>query len=239
MAEEQKRTFGPVDERGRSFHVFALGNQARVVAGEFMAKIVGERLRHHFRLRVLGDVDQHRTGTPRPRDVECLGHRLRHFVGGGNLEIPLGDGHRDADDVRLLKGIGSQQVLGNLTNDADHRRGVDDSVGDGRNQVGSPRPRSDQAHAYLARDTRVALGGVARALLVPHQNVVDLILIIVNGVVHGHNRPARIAKNGIHSLGQQGPDQRVGAVHQLGSFGQRFGYFQHCGILFFCHDIEN
>ena len=60
---------------------------------------------------------------------------------------------------------------------------------------------------------------MASSLFVAHQNVVNLILIVINGVVHGHNRPARIAENGFYALLNQRPDDRMGAIHQFSRFG--------------------
>ncbi len=124
-------------------------------------------------------------------------------------------------------------MLGHLAHHAHHWRRVDDGVGYGRDEVCCARPRSHKAHPYLARNARVAFGGVTRALLVPHQNVVDPILIIVNGVVHGHDRPTGVPKNGIHALRQQSPNERMRAIECCSNFRSCLWCIQNFGVVLF------
>jgi hypothetical protein len=59
--------------------------------------------------------------------------------------------------------------------------------------------RRHQHHAGLAGGARIALGGVARALLVPHQDVLDLALL-ENLVIDRKHRAAGIAKEVLHAV---------------------------------------
>ena len=73
-------------------------------------------------LRVLGDVDQHRAGTARARDVEGFAHVVRDVIGAGHQVVVLGDRQRDAGDVGFLEGVGADQLAADLAGDADDRR---------------------------------------------------------------------------------------------------------------------
>jgi hypothetical protein len=54
-----------------------------------------------------------------------------------------------------------------------------------------------------------------RRLLMPHQHMLNLILL-KNGVVQRQHRPARIAKNGIHPMLGQRPQHNMGATDKIG-----------------------
>ncbi len=68
------------------------------------------------------------------------------------------------------------------------------------------------------------------ALFVAHQNVVELIAVIVQRVVHRHDRPAGIAENGVDSFGEQAAQQGIGPRHALSGFGYFFFDFQGSNI---------
>jgi hypothetical protein len=72
-------------------------------------------------LRVLGNVDQHRTGTAAGGNGERFANRRRHVGGARHQEIVLGDRQRDAGDVGLLKGVGADDRAAHLSRDADDR----------------------------------------------------------------------------------------------------------------------
>ncbi|CAM5513511.1 hypothetical protein SANTM175S_00990 [Streptomyces antimycoticus] len=59
---------------------------------------------------VLGDVHQHRAGTAGGGNVEGLRDDQRDVLRLGDQEAVLGDRHGDADDVRLLEGVGADRL---------------------------------------------------------------------------------------------------------------------------------
>ena len=91
-------------------------------------------------------------------------------------------------------------------------------VGDRGDEVGRPGPGGRHADADLAGDDRVPLGRVARPLLVPDQDVPDL-LGVIERVVRG-----RIAPPGMPKRRRRPPlerrDERLGS----GQFGVGLGH---------------
>ena len=144
-------------------------------------------------LRVLRDVDQHRSGTSRSRDGERLAHRRRDVVRARDEVVVLRNRQRDAGDVGFLKRVGSDQLAADLTGDADDRRAVHHRRRDAGDHVGRSRTRGGDGDADPAARARVAVGHVRRALLVADENVPDR--IPEHRVVCGKNRSARIAED--------------------------------------------
>ena len=61
-------------------------------------------------LRVLGDVDQHRTGPPGLRDLKCMANRGRNVFGAIDEEVMLGHRQCNAGDVDFLKRVGAEHL---------------------------------------------------------------------------------------------------------------------------------
>ena len=70
-----------------------------------------------------------------------------------------------------------------------------------------PGAGGDDHHAGVPAYAGIALGRVDRALFVPHENVADLVLIVAQAVIDGHDLPAGIAEDGIHPLLNEGQPQ--------------------------------
>ncbi len=71
--------------------------------------------------------------------------------------------------------------------------GIHQRVGERRHHVGGAGTGGDQHHARLAGGARIAFSRVARALLVAHEDVLDIVLL-EDLVVDRKNRAARIAE---------------------------------------------
>ena len=123
--------------------------------------------------QVRRDVDDHRSGTARPRDVERLVHRAWDLVRVLDHEAVLDDRHRDPDRVGLLEPVGPEQMRLHLTGDEHDRDRVHHRVADRRHQVGRAGAAGPQRHADLAGRLGVTLGRVTAAGLVAHQDVAD------------------------------------------------------------------
>ena len=113
----------------------------------------------------------------------------------------LGDGQRDAGDIRFLEGIGSQHRLGHLSRDADDRNRVHHRRGNAGDQVGGARPRRGDGHADPAACARVTIGHVRGALFVAHQHVANR--VIEQRIVGRKNSAARVPEDGVHALFHQ------------------------------------
>ena len=87
----------------------------------------------------------------------------------------LGDRHRDAADVGLLKGVRPDGGAGHLTRDRDDRHGVHVGVRDRCHEVGGSRPGGCHADPDATSGLRVALSCVAGTLLVTHEDVAHLL----------------------------------------------------------------
>ncbi len=167
---------------------------------------------------VLGDVEQHWTGPPGCGDVEGLPDRTGDVLGGRDQLVVLGDRAGDPDRVALLEGIGADGAGGHLAGDDDHRDRVHVGVAQRGDDVGRRRPGGDHGDTGTARDVRIALGHVAGALLVAHQDVPDG--AVEQRVVHREDAAARKPEDGVHALHLEGFDEclRTVQLHVLGAF---------------------
>ena len=163
-------------------------------------------------LHVLRDVDHHRSRPAVRRDVEGFVQHARQVVHALHQVIVLGAGPRDADRVAFLERVVADQMRRHLAGDAHDRDRVHQRVGQAGHRIGGAGTRGDQHAADLAGRARVAFRRVHRALLVPHQDVAQL-LLLEHGVVDRKYRAARIPENVLDPLIEQGLDHHLGAGH--------------------------
>ena len=95
-----------------------------------------------------------------------------------------------------------------LAGDRDHRDGVHVRVGDRGDEVGGARPGRGHADPDLAGGTGVALGRVAGALLVAHEDVADLDRV-QQRVVRREDRAAGDAEDRVDVHRLEGQDQAL------------------------------
>ena len=110
----------------------------------------------------------------------------------------------DAGGVGLLEGVIADQMRRHLAGQADQRNAVHQRVHQTGHGVGRPRAGGDQHHAHLAGAAGIALGGVHRRLLVPDEDVADLVLL-EDRVINRQDGAARIAENNLDALRLEGP----------------------------------
>ena len=204
LAGEDQRPLARVDQRGSAIEIgwrrlrhLAAGARRRTVAGAEIER----RL-----LRVLGNVDVHRSGTTGSRQVERLAQRRVDVLGARDQVVVLGDRQRDAGNVRLLERVGAEHGRGDLAGDAHDGRRVHHRRGDAGDEIGGAGSRGRDGDANLAGSARVAVRHVRRALLVSHEHVPDG----ERGerVVGRHDRAARIAEDGLDALADESfPDR--------------------------------
>ena len=162
-------------------------------------------------LHVAWDVDEDRPAAPGSRDVECGLQHVRHFLDVLDEPRVLDDRDRDAGDVALLECVGADEVRAHLAGDAHERRRVHPGVGDRRHEVRRARPRRGDRDPDASGRTRVPLGHVPRALLVPGEDV-------THGrparerVVQRQDRAAGKPEGDVDTLGLERPQNRVSAV---------------------------
>jgi hypothetical protein len=103
-------------------------------------------------------------------------------------DAPLGDGPHQLDVVHVLERAHVLQDPRPRAADHDHRDPRALRVGDSRHDVRDAGPRCDGAHAGLACDARVPVGGVPCRLLVPHVDDADA--VVETAVVNRLDVPA-------------------------------------------------
>src|SRR5258708_5269795 len=150
-------------------------------------------------LHVLRHVDHHRAGPPGARDIERLVQHFGEIVDVAHQPVVLGAGPGDADGVAFLECVVADQMRRHLPGDAHQRDRIHQRIGQRRHHVGGARPRCYQHHARLSGGTRIALRGVAGALLVSDQNVLDFALL-ENLVIDRKHRAAGIAEDMLDAM---------------------------------------
>ncbi len=207
-ADVQHGLLGVGDQLRRGLDLLAVRLGHRPVAGE-----VDLRRPHEGRLGLLGvlrDVDEHGAGATGRRDLERRGDRAGDVLGALDQERVLGDRHRDADDVGLLEGVRAHEGREHLARDADDRHGVHVGVGDRGDEVGGARAGGRDGDADATGCRGIALGGVTGALLVADEDVTHR-LVVHEGVVDGHDRPAGKTEDVGHPQQVEGADDRFRA----------------------------
>ena len=96
---------------------------------------------------------------------------------------------RNAHRVALLERIQTDGVSGHLSGNYHLRYGIHIGSGNAGHRVGHARPGGHERDAHLVGGARVAVGGVHCALLVPHQDVLDLVLLEQLVVDEQHGAP--------------------------------------------------
>ena len=154
---------------------------------------------------VLGQIDQHRPGTAAGRQVKRFAHDARDVVGVlhqvGMLHHRVGD----PGDVGFLEGVLAQHRRDGLPGEHDHRHRVHERGQQAGHGVGGARSRGHQHHARFTGGTRVAVGHVGGALLVAHQDQLDL--GIDQRIEHRHGGATGKSKDVLDPFALQAADQ--------------------------------
>ena len=131
VAGQDDRPLCRVDERNR---IHAEGMTAAVDARHVRRGFIPVELAD-AELRVLGDVDQHRTRAAVLRDRKRLAHRRGDVARVRHEVVVLRDRQRDAGDVGLLERVRADEAAAHLSGDADDRRRVHHRGGDAGHHV--------------------------------------------------------------------------------------------------------
>ncbi len=142
---------------------------------------------------VLGNVDHHRTGATRRRDVERLLDRDCQIFDVLHQKIVLHAGTRDADRVAFLERIFADGMRGHLPGQYHHRDRIHVSRGNAGHGIGYTRARGDERNADFFRRARIGIGRMYRRLFMAYQHMLHLVLL-EQLVIQKKNSPARIAE---------------------------------------------
>ena len=99
----------------------------------------------------------------------------------------------DAHGVALLEGIQANGVGGHLARDDDHGDGVHVGRGNARDRIREARATGHNADARLLARSRIGVGRMHGGLFVPHEDVLDLVLL-ENFVVDVENGPTGVSE---------------------------------------------
>ena len=214
-AEIEEGPVGGVDALRRLPDALLLGGMGRIGDGGRLGLIVV-----HGDLDILGHVHQHRAGTAGDRQPEGLPDGVRQVLDLAHEVVVLGDGQGNAGDVDLLEGVGADLVVGNVAGDGHHGNRIQEGGGDAGDQVGGAGAGGGDDHAGLPGGPGPAVGGMGGPLLVGGEDVPQLVLVLIEGVVDMDHLPAGVAEDGGDALLQQGPDNdvRAGQFHVSSSF---------------------
>ena len=124
----------------------------------------------------------------------------------------LGAGAGDAEGVGFLEGVAADELGGHLAGDGDDGDGIHHGVDQAGGEVGGAGAGSGAADPDLAGGAGVTFGGEGGVLLVPDQDVADV--VVVKDVVKRKGDAARIAENAIHAFACQALQQHLRAAHQ-------------------------
>ena len=150
-------------------------------------------------LNVLGNVDHDRAGPAAGGNMERLVQRARQVSDVLDQVIVFRARPGDADRVAFLERIVADEMGRHLPGDDDERDRIAQGVGEPGHRVGGARPRGDDHRADPAGRARIAFGGMHGALLVPHQDVLHLVLV-EERVVDRQHRATGIAEKMLDPL---------------------------------------
>ncbi len=113
----------------------------------------------------------------------------------------LGDGQGDAGDVGFLKSVRTDQLAAHLSGNANNGGRIQHGGGDAGDHVGGARSGSCDRNAHFAAGAGVAIRHMRRALLVAHQDVVDI--AVLQRVIRRQNCASGIAEDMLYAFALQ------------------------------------
>ena len=165
-------------------------------------------------LHILRNIDNHRPRTAIRRDIERLVQNPRQIFHRPHQIIMLRAVSRNAHRIAFLKRIRPDQMRRHLPGNANQRDGIKHRIGQPRHGIGRPRTRCHKHTANLAGRPRIPFSSMHSTLLVPHQNVLHLVLL-EHCVINRQNSPAGIAENMFDALILQNLKHHLRAAHLL------------------------
>ena len=148
---------------------------------------------------ILGDIDHHRSGTARSRQVKRLAESGGNVAYVFDQKIVLDTGAGDADGVHFLKSVAADKRGGHLPGQHHHRDGVHIGGRDAGHGIGRAGAGGHQRNTRFAGGTGEAVRRVSRALLMAHQNMF-YITLLEQRVVDMQHGPTGIAEYVLDTL---------------------------------------
>ena len=143
---------------------------------------------------VLRDVHENGSGPAGLRDMKRFLDGRRELANVLDQVVMLDAGTRDADRIALLERILADRMRRHLSADDDHGDRIHVRRRNAGHGIGDARSRGDQRYADFLAGSGIAVGGVDRALLMPDQHMLYLVLLekLIVDIQYG---AARIAEH--------------------------------------------
>src|SRR5690606_18042082 len=108
------------------------------------------------------------------------------------------DRRGDIDDVGFLKGVGAKQTGKYLAGEASKRVAINHCIGKSCNQIGCAWSARSENNAPPPRCACIALRRMNSSLLMAHEYMLQPVVIIIQGIIDGHDCSSGITENGIN-----------------------------------------
>ena len=232
----EHRALGLLDQPDDFIQRHIVGLFVRVVTAQI--DLLGKHRLRALLLHILGNVNDHRAGPSRLRDVERLFHNPRNVIHVRDQVTVFHDRQRQAENVGLLERAFADHVLRHLARDGDDRNGIEVGVREAGDEVRRAGTAGGHAHPGPPGGPGVTFRGKRAALFVPGEDSANF-LRPRQRLVQLHARAAGIGENGVHPFAFERGDQDVAPLHRradLGPFvgrgrfrfGRRFAHGTFC-----------
>ena len=207
LSNQYKRTFSVINQFGSSLYslLVRIGNR-NITTDKINFRWFVFRFLH---LRIFGKVQYHRPRTTTMGNVKRTCYRPGYIFRTANLITPFSDWLGNTYQVNFLKSIGPKKACSYLSGNHHDRRTIDHRIRNACYRIGCSGTARHQANTYITRYTGITLCGMGGSLLVTNQDMVQYILMIVQGIEYRHNRTTGVTKDGSHSLMFQGAHQSL------------------------------
>ena len=203
-AKIQKRPLGIVDAVGRLLNPHILCRPRRIRRHRLGGFIVA-----FCNLDIFGDIHQHRTWAARFCQLERFTNGICKVLHRADKIVMFGNGQGYTGDVDFLEAVRSDLMGRHVPRDHHHGYGIQKSGCYTRDQIGCPWTRRCDDHANPPCCAGVSIGGMGGPLFVGGQNMAQLVLIFVEGVIHVDDLPAGVPEHYLAPLLDQRPDHYV------------------------------
>ena len=124
-------------------------------------------------------VEHHRSRTAATSDIESPCYRGRYIFGITYLIAPFCNRQRDAQYIRFLKGVSTQQRVRHLSRNHYQRCRINHRIGNACDGVGSAGSGSYNHYSGLTAYARISLRSMKRPLFMTYQYMLELLSIII------------------------------------------------------------
>ena len=199
----------------QALHGFGRG----LVGGRLPARHGLQGVGHGLGQHVLGQHQHHRAGAAVQRGGKGARHVFGQALGAVDALDALGhaEGAEEGAVTHLLERLAVALVAGHIADEQHHRRRILAGRVHADAGIGRPRPAGDEAHARPPRQLAVRLGHEGGTALLPADDEVDRVAVLVKAVQHRQIAFARHAERVGDALGQKAFDEKVAcdASHAL------------------------